>query len=810
MDFADFFRAATVGLSPFPYQRCLAEDAELPWLLDVPTGSGKTAAVILGWLWRRRYQPLESARQGTPRRLVYCLPMRVLVEQTVAAARGWLASLDLLAASPGDPGKVAVHQLMGGEISNDWDSWPEAEAILVGTQDQFLSRALNRGYALSRYRWPMQFGLLNNDCLWVMDEVQLMGPGLPTTLQLQGLRENLQTSSPVRSLWMSATIRPDRMATVDGPAADAIAERVLTLGRDDLEHSSLSARLSAPKPLVCSDLTLNKETKGGYARALAQEVTAAHRVGTLTLVVVNQVARAQGVAAELRKLLAAPAAEVLLLHSRFRPAEREVLQAKLCAELPPDGRIVVATQTVEAGVDISARILLTELAPWPSLVQRFGRCNRRGEWAVSDGCQVRWIDLDVDSEAAPYDPADLTAARESLSTLNDAGIQRLSTISDSSIQLPTQILRRKDLLDLFDTTPDLAGNDLDVSPYIRDADDLDVSLLWRDLSDVSALEIAPAPQELCPVSLVQFRTFLGTLKKRGAFPRVWDGLSNSWKPLMWESLRPGLTLLMDAKGGGYDPALGWWPSAGDVDPVEGLAGAQVIRNDGYDTDELTQADRFVSIQDHLSDVAAELEPILRVLTAGDAEVKALREAALWHDIGKAHPHFQSRLLQALAADDPRRGAGPWAKSETPSLQGADDNERPHFRHELASALALLQHGGQELAAYLVASHHGKVRLSLRSLPGERQPDDGRHFARGIWDGDILPAVTLGDGTAVPETTLSLHLMELGGTEGEPSWLERMLALRDRCGPFRLAYLEALLRVADWRASAKERENHAGN
>jgi CRISPR-associated endonuclease/helicase Cas3 len=48
-------------------------------------------------------------------------------------------------------------------------------------------------------------------------------------------------------------------------------------------------------------------------------------------------------------------------------------------------------------------------------------------------------------------------------------------------------------------------------------------------------------------------------------------------------------------------------------------------------------------------------------------------------------------------------------------------------------------------------------------------------------------------------------MELGLSAAGSSWLERMLALRDRDGPFRLAYLEALLRVADWRASAKERE-----
>jgi CRISPR-associated endonuclease/helicase Cas3 len=51
-----------------------------------------------------------------------------------------------------------------------------------------LSRALNRGYGMSRYRWPMHFGLLNNDCLWVLDETQLMGPGLATACQLETFR----------------------------------------------------------------------------------------------------------------------------------------------------------------------------------------------------------------------------------------------------------------------------------------------------------------------------------------------------------------------------------------------------------------------------------------------------------------------------------------------------------------------------------------------------------------------------------------------------------------------------------------------
>ena len=64
--------------------------------------------------------------------------------------------------------------------------------------------------------------------------------------------------------------------------------------------------------------------------------------------------------------------------------------------------IVIATQAVEAGVDISAAIMFTELAPWASMVQRFGRANRRAE--VEGGAQVHWIDilgsLEDDSKAA--------------------------------------------------------------------------------------------------------------------------------------------------------------------------------------------------------------------------------------------------------------------------------------------------------------------------------------------------------------------------------------------------------------------------
>ena len=113
--FARIFCAATGLQQPYPYQSRLALD---PWpdLLDVPTGMGKTAGATLAWLWKRGWR--EGSRCGdidvaTPRRLVWCLPMRVLVEQTQDNITGWLRTLDVY--SEVGNGRVSVHVLMGGE-----------------------------------------------------------------------------------------------------------------------------------------------------------------------------------------------------------------------------------------------------------------------------------------------------------------------------------------------------------------------------------------------------------------------------------------------------------------------------------------------------------------------------------------------------------------------------------------------------------------------------------------------------------------------------------------------------------------------
>ncbi|MFH1529971.1 MAG: CRISPR-associated helicase Cas3' [Pseudomonadota bacterium] len=781
------FRELT-GHTPYPYQALLAQHHPFPSVLEIPTGLGKTEAVVLAWLYRRRFHPDHAVRRSTPRRLVYCLPMRVLVEQTVARIRQILAALEPRGRETSKEG-IPVMTLMGGVEPEDWELEPERDQILVGTQDMLLSRALNRGYGMSRYRWPMHFGLLNSDCQWVMDEVQLMGNGLGTSAQLQAFRRLLGTAAPTRTLWMSATFRDPWLETVDFDRELDAGER-LTLSDADLGADAIRTRWTAPKPLLppisCSK-TVHQEIAG---RAVDS-----HHPGSLTLIVVNTVKRAQDVYKELvTRNKKNRNADLVLIHSRFRPPDRAATLTRLLGPLPEDGRIAVSTQVVEAGVDLSARLLITELAPWPSLVQRFGRCNRKGE--LQD--QVGVVIVDVDRKAAaPYTADALAAAAAQLDGLEDVGLHSLSEREIREDMTYSFIPRRRDLLELFDTTPDLAGADIDVSRFIRDADDSDVQVFWRDFDGQPAPdESAPVREELCSISLSGLRKLL---KKKG-LPWAWrfDVLDRVWTKAKHPV--PGMTLLLPLAAGGYHGELGW---TGDPKHKPDLPYLDLRREmSANDTDPRSITHHPVTLAQHTDAVLRELDAILRCLDELAPEfADELRLAARWHDVGKAHPVFQ----EAVSAGAPKEAAGELL------AKGArlGRYRRPGFRHELASALVMLDAGLSDLAVWLAAAHHGKVRLSLRSLPHEVAPEDPeRRFARGLWEGDEIPGADLGSGEGSPAVTLNLSCMELGDGPRGPSWVSRMAALRDapRLGPFRLAWLEALLRAADWRGSREEGED----
>jgi CRISPR-associated endonuclease/helicase Cas3 len=111
----------------------------------------------------------------------------------------------------------------------------------------------------------------------------------------------------------------------------------------------------------------------------------------------------------------------------------------------------------------------------------------------------------------------------------------------------------------------------------------------------------------------------------------------------------------------------------------------------------------------------------------------------------------------------------------------------------------------DLVAFLVASHHGKVRASMHATPADQDATArlGVVTIRGLRDGDALPPIPFGsDADALlPATTIDLSPASMGlSARTGASWADRVLGLVARLGPFQLAWLEALLRAADVRAS----------
>jgi CRISPR-associated endonuclease/helicase Cas3 len=119
----------------------------------------------------------------------------------------------------------------------------------------------------------------------------------------------------------------------------------------------------------------------------------------------------------------------------------------------------------------------------------------------------------------------------------------------------------------------------------------------------------------------------------------------------------------------------------------------------------------------------------------------------------------------------------------------------------------------DLLVYLIAAHHGKVRATIQASPKDQEyrDNDGLGFPiRGVREGDRVPSLKIGHSMElIPELLLTLSPAALGlSTRTGASWRERCLGLLDRHGPTALAYLEAVFRAADVRASKLKTEDSA--
>jgi CRISPR-associated endonuclease/helicase Cas3 len=374
---------------------------------------------------------------------------------------------------------------------------------------------------------------------------------------------------------------------------------------------------------------------------------------------------------------------------------------------------------------------------------------------------------------------------------------------------------------------------------------------------------------LCAVPFLKARDWLcGEETKTNRKPKlrggirawVWDWIDGEWVEVVRSSLLPGRVACVAADCGGYRVDRGFDPDSKEPIPIPRLEDISLETHALYEADDQQDGEQlsnnpWKTIACHSAEVAGEVTKIARQLKLSDDLQDTIELAACWHDWGKSHPAFQGAMR---APDRPARfdlAKGPesaWRKLPGMYTFLDDSETRPAFRHELASALGLFailqefnpQHpallgpwseilailgkplvSGEspptsspliqrvlgcsqeafDLLAYLVASHHGKVRVALHAAPKDHEyrDQDGHGLPiRGIREGDRLPSVALApDEPAIPPVTLTLSPASIGLSERTGiSWRERCLGVTERYGPAGLAFLEAILRAADIRAS----------
>lgn len=735
LSYSSFFENAT-GHAPYPYQEKVASSLFQNSLLKAPTGAGKTAAIIIAWLYSRQIQGAS-----TPKRLVILEPMRTLVGQVLQESQRFVKNSGLV-------DRISVHLLMGGSIDDRWAAHPQKECIIIGTQDQILSRQLNRGYCCSRWQWPIHAAYLNQDCLFFVDETQLMGAGYSTTVQLQHLREALGIFGKAYTVWSTAT--PDTSVLQKYfPDLPSIAP-----AQEDYDHAHLSRKLTHPKALEQAQTRWDGQLEN-FATSLTQEILQYHERGTLTLVVLNTVDKVNAV----RQVLANRKVPNTVLHSRFRKADRA--NWDLCNL----SGIVLATQVIEAGVDVDARLLFTDLCPWASFVQRAGRCGRQG---IGDSF-IYWIDaLDIEGILKPYELPELQESRQRLKGLSDASIKTLLTIEPPPPPNQGKYLSPETLHELFDNHP-RTGNQ-DIAPYVRDAIYRDLEVAWRDFDGEPPVDWQILDSECCPVTPKKLALLTPTCW-------VYSAEQERWVQVSTKSQSPGTRVLVPCAVGGYTPEAGFTGNPQHIPlPIE-----VPQQHDHADNDFTSHSRYAVTLAQHSEEAAQAMEDLLPDLPIPENFHPFLIDVANWHDLGKVHQVFQQSLSGELYP------AIPLAKS----ARAGTRHSRPLFRHELASALAAIYHNKGDLFAYLVMAHHGKVRTRLDTYPWVK---DETYIFGIAKDDEPLRPTNLGR-VQVDESDLST-INDLLNT-----WYERQRKWLKQFGYFKLLYLESVVRSADWKASA---------
>lgn len=356
--------------APRPFQRAVANSTARITLVEAGCGAGKTVAA---WLW--------AAKHADDRKLFFCYPT------TGTATEGFLDYAALASVESDLLHSRAAVDLEDVGVTDEDDAdertlrfrslraWgPQA---IVCTADTVLGLVRNN-----------RQGLYNSPAFlvgtFVFDEVHAYDDTMFAALAV--LMEALPGA---HFLLMSASLPPARKTWLrkrfPGIAEAPVSRVPEAIPRYRLHQAESKEQLLS----LASDVVENGDGQ--------------------VLWIVNTVQRAQ----DLHQHLCNQGLSSLCYHSRFKYEDRKCVHRRLMdafGKSESKGLIAITTQVAEMSLDLDATLLISELAPPPSLIQRLGRLNRHVTPDKPGEPRSAWF-LAPETEA-PYQAHEIRLAQE--------------------------------------------------------------------------------------------------------------------------------------------------------------------------------------------------------------------------------------------------------------------------------------------------------------------------------------------------------------------------------------------------------------
>ncbi len=474
-------------------------------IIQAPTGTGKTRAAMAPYV--EAFYDLSAS--AFPRKCIYSVPMRVLANQFYAEYDELSAKYQRLYAR--QPLKTTIQT---GEQSSD----PRFLGDLIfATIDQSLSSALAVPYSLSPGMGNLNAGAFYSSYL-VFDEFHLFPQAgedgvegaLTTTL---ALLMNLKGIVPfvLMTATFSSTMLQELASLLDAEIVQVSPEEYAVIASGD-----------GQRPRSRSYLVQDAELS-------AQAILDMH--GTRSIAICNQVQRAQDLF-EALKNLAGDDVEIVLLHSRFTPEDRRVKEdwlgrefGKNMAKREAASAILVATQVVEVGLDITCENLHTEIAPANAIFQRAGRCARYpGEQGVVHVYNVPVKQTRICEEHRDFLPYPTKLSADTWDSLLRRNGEELDFVAEQAVIDEVHTDADRKLLDAMQRQQGLLRQDIEAA--MHGAPEYRKKLIRRIDSITVVAATAPAAVG-DPFKAQGFGLWRGTVK---GLLRTLEEFAQGWQP----------------------------------------------------------------------------------------------------------------------------------------------------------------------------------------------------------------------------------------------------------------------------------------